>query len=505
MISIVCTKKLKTINSLDSVFTLGALSIKKLTLLGFTLVALPLVIALIYSAVQVNQMSKQATESIFSVAELTTFNRELNEKQLKLERVASQFLVLKDEELKADYLVQELQITKLVNSKLLAYLDEELSKYSQDFSSIITLIHDLIANKPIADNSLEVIQSHFVALAKVSRSINQRSIDLINTRANQIKITADQVSSTMLVSLLIIPTTFVIAGLFIFLITTPLKLLIEKIQSLEKGDFEKKIELKGSPEITEIADALEIMRLRLHALELQKSSFIRHISHELKTPLAAIREGTELLYDNSVGKLNDEQQEICHILKDSVNRLQRLIEDLLDFNIVLDSTSLQDSEKVYLQPLLNSVLADHKLDIKRKKITIKQDVDSIFFYSNAKQLKVVLDNILSNAIKYSPENSSIEILSRFIDKELQLSIIDHGPGISPEIENRVFDAFYQGPAPENSQIKGSGLGLTIVKELLMRLNGDINIVNKNTNNNDNNRGTWVQVILPRAIRVEKKQ
>ena len=499
-------KKFKDINSSDSVFTLGALSIKKLTILGFTLVALPLVIALIYSAVQVDQMSKQATQSIFSVAALTTVNRELNENQLKLERFASQYVVLKDEELKASYLAQESLILTLVNSKLTTYNDDILNTFSLDFSSIVSKINELIVNSPIKDNSLEAIQVHFVSLAKVSRGINQRSIDIINTQANQIKLKAGQVSNTMLFSLLIIPITVLIAGVFIFLITAPLKVLIEKIQSLEKGDFEKKIVLRGSPEIAEIADALEIMRLRLHALELQKSSFIRHISHELKTPLAAIREGTELLYDNSVGKLNDEQQEICHIIRASVNRLQRLIEDLLDFNIVLDSTSLQDSEKIYLQSLLDNVLADHKLDVKRKKIEVRQDVGNIIFYSNVKQLKVVLDNVLSNAIKYSPENSSIEISSTFKDKKLQLSITDHGPGISPEIEDKVFDAFYQGPAPENNQIKGSGLGLTIVKELLMRLNGEINIVNQHTSNtNIENSGTRVQIILPRAKRVGRNK
>lgn len=501
----VITKKSKSIKPLENVFTLGALSIKKLTLLGFTLVALPLVIALIYSAIQVNQMSKQATQTIFSVAALTTANRELNEKQLKLERFASQYIVLKEAELKTNYLVQESQIIKIVNSKLTIYNDDVLSRYSQDFSIIISKIHELIINRTIEDNSLEVVHLYFVALAKVSQNINQRSIELINIQANQIKLTAEQVSSTMLMSLLIIPATFIIAGLFIFLITSPLKLLIEKIQSLEQGDFENKIVLKGSPEITEIADALEMMRLRLHALELQKSSFIRHISHELKTPLAAIREGTELLYDNSVGKLNDEQQEVCHIIKASVNRLQRLIEDLLDFNIVLDSTSLQDSEEISLQSLLNNVLADHKLDIKRKNITVNQTLDNIFIHSNGKQLKVILDNILSNAIKYSPDNSAIEISNTFEGQQLQLSIIDYGLGISPDIKDKVFDAFYQGPAPENSQIKGSGLGLTIVKELLMRLNGDINIVNQQTDSkDDNNKGAWVKIMLPRAKKVEGK-
>ncbi|PHR81241.1 MAG: two-component sensor histidine kinase [Colwellia sp.] len=492
--------KLKSIPLANSGFTIGALSIKKLTLLGFTLVALPLVLALIYSTTQVNLMSKQSAQAIFSVVALTKVNRELNENQLKLERYASQYIVLTDGELKVDYLAQEVQILTLINDDLAVYEDEQLAQFSDEFSAIIAIVHGLITTKSIDDNALASIQSQFVLLTNVSRKIHLRSDVLINNQADKIDVTAKQISDTMLISLLIIPMTLIIAGVFIFLITTPLKLLIAKIQSLEQGDFEKEIKLKGSPEIREIADALEIMRLRLHALELQKSSFIRHISHELKTPLAAIREGTELLYDNSVGKLNDEQQEICFIIKDSVNRLQRLIEDLLNFNIVLDSTSLQDSEKIDLQVLLENVLTDHKLDIKRKKLEIIQVNKEVIIYSNAKQLKVVLDNILSNAIKYSSDQGTIGIYSEFKNNQLQLSIVDNGSGINPDIKAKMFDAFYQGPAPENNQIKGSGLGLTIVKELLMRLNGEIHIQSKQFND----KGTIVQITLPRAQRVGDK-
>lgn len=479
---------------LNSTFSIGTLSIKKLTLLGFALVALPLVFALIYSTTQVKLMSKQSTDAIFSVVALTKVNRELNESQLKLERYASQYVVLKDVELKDDYFAQEEEILALVDKNLPTYNDEALIVYSQEFITVLKVIHDLINNEPADENTLAIIQNQFVTLTELSQRIHIRSDELITNQAEKIELTAEQVSDTMLTSLLIIPLTVIISAVFIYLITTPLKLLIAKIQSLEQGDFDKEIVLDGFPEVREIADALEVMRLRLHALELQKSSFIRHISHELKTPLAAIREGTELLYDNSVGKLNDEQQEICYIIKDSVNRLQRHIEDLLNFNIVLDSTSLQDSEKIPFKPLLEAVLADHKLDIKRKKLQITPIIEKIALYSNAKQLKVVLDNILSNAIKYSPQQGSIRIYSEIENKQLLLSIVDNGPGISSDIADKIFDAFYQGPAPENSQIKGSGLGLTIVKELMMRLNGEIEI----QNNTLPNKGTKVQIMLPRA-------
>ena len=489
-------------------FRIETLSIKKLTLLGFTLVALPLVLALLYSAAQVDQISKQGADAIFDVASLIKSNREINESLRKMERFASQYVVLKDEALKQQFLSrrqhlqtvltqqsrdnQDLVLTSEVNALSLALDKIHRSFLTGETSTVEGSTGE--SNTAASALTLEQLQQEFKHLAAITQKINQRSNRLIDLQAGYIKSSAEEVSNLILKGLMIIPVTILIAGFFIFLITKPMKLLTRKIQRLEQGDFEQKINLKGSPEIREIAEALEVMRTRLHALELQKSSFIRHISHELKTPLAAIREGTELLYDNSVGELNEGQQEICHIIKNSVNRLQRLIEDLLDFNIVLDSTSLQDSEKISLEHLLAQVLQERKLDIKRKQLVIKQDIDGIYLHSNVKQLHVILDNLLSNAIKYSPVNASITFDGEIAGNRLMLTITDQGPGITGDVKQKVFDAFYQGPAPENNHIKGSGLGLTIVKELLMRLNGSITL----TSSTEAPSGTSVSVSLPRA-------
>ena len=514
-------------------FSIEILSIKKLTLLGFTLVALPLVLALLYSAAQVNLLSKQSADAIFDVARLTQSNREINESLGKMERFASQYVVLKEDELKQQYQSQQQQLLTIVELQSRINQDILLLEAIQALSAAITEINQLVMTNKSTDISasenpnisntqstpfkvgeiieasteqtdtattqvsLEHLQVKFRRLAAINQKINQRSNELINLHASYIKTSADQVSNIILKGLIIIPITIIVAGFFIFLITKPLKQLTRKIQILEQGNFEQKIVLKGSPEIREIADALEVMRTRLQALELQKSSFIRHISHELKTPLAAIREGTELLYDNSVGQLNADQQEVCHIIKNSVKRLQRLIEDLLDFNIVLDSTSLQDSEKVELSLLVNNILDERKLDIKRKQLKIKQSLDAIFLHSNVKQLSVILDNLLSNAIKYSPINGTITFHSVLKGNQLILKISDQGPGIKAGLQGKIFDAFYQGPAPENNQIKGSGLGLTIVKELLMRLNGSINI----SSDTQSPSGTSVSMRLPRAYSV----
>jgi two-component system sensor histidine kinase GlrK len=116
----------------------------------------------------------------------------------------------------------------------------------------------------------------------LSEKIAEQNNNLLISQVEQIKESANDVIHDMLKSLMIISFTLIIAAIFIFLITKPLKQLLKKIQHLAFGNFDSEVTFNGSPEMKEIADALEVMRNRLHALELQKSSFIRHISHELK-------------------------------------------------------------------------------------------------------------------------------------------------------------------------------------------------------------------------------
>ena len=154
-----------------------------------------------------------------------------------------------------------------------------------------------------------------------------------------------------------------------------------------------------------------------------------------------------------------------------------------------------------LSPIIEQVVAQHILDIKSKNITMSKQLTPIGLYCNGKQLTVILENLISNAIKYSPPNGTITIASSITKQQLTLSISDQGTGISLEAQQFVFDAFYQGAPPQHSKIKGSGLGITIVKELLMSLNGDISI-NSYTSGPT---GTTMAITLPRAFQQGEEQ
>ncbi|MEY8215492.1 MAG: ATP-binding protein [Colwellia sp.] len=475
---------------------LNKISIKKLTLVGFTFVAMPLVMALLFGANKVSQLAKQSTSAIYHVAQLTQLNSKLDDTIAKIERSASQYVVLKDDELLIVFSRHQKTLKDIIQDISAKQQDKSLKAQLTSLQIESDRIEELMLSDSVDSFSLEQIQKEFKPLHLINERLEKRSNFVVNQQVLNIHRTTEDISNNILERLYIIPITLLIAGVFIILITKPLKRLTDKIQLLEQGKFDQEINLHGPAEVREIADALENMRRRLHALELQKSSFIRHISHELKTPLAAIREGTELIYDNSVGPLNEDQQEICDIIRASVNRLQRLIEDLLDFNIVLDSTSLHGLDKVDLSELIDDACNVRKLDIKSKNLTLTVNNNPYFIYSNSKQLSVILDNILSNAIKYSPIDGNITITYSSSKEYIAINLIDQGPGIESSLSEKVFDAFYQGKAPINSQIKGSGLGLTIVKELLLRLNGNIKITQAKKINATNESGTCVTITLP---------
>ena len=151
------------------------------------------------------------------------------------------------------------------------------------------------------------------------------------------------------------------------------------------------------------------MRQRLADLEEQKNRFLRHMSHELKTPLTALREGAELLSDEVVGKLAPEQREIAEILRHNSIELQKLIEDLLNYGASQFHKPALDITPVDLKRVTHRVLDDHKLALRAKDLKLDVKVQDLKLSADFEKLRVMLDNLVSNAIKFSPAGATISV------------------------------------------------------------------------------------------------
>jgi two-component system sensor histidine kinase GlrK len=249
-----------------------------------------------------------------------------------------------------------------------------------------------------------------------------------------------------------------------------------------------------------LGQRLEWLRSRLHELEEQQNRFLRHVSHELKTPLTAVREGAELLRDRVGGELSPEQREIVRIVRENTLSLQKLIEDLLNYHQTR-SIEPQTLGPVALADVVRRVVREHKLAAFARLITVEAKLAPSIIVGDSEKIRAIVDNLLSNAIKYSPRSGSILLELRSESDEAVLDVIDGGPGISAADRPHIFESFYQGKTAPEGRIKGSGLGLAIAREYTLAHGGRIELIDRA----DGRRGAHFRLYLPLAMPGQRAQ
>ncbi|MGW8182260.1 MAG: histidine kinase dimerization/phospho-acceptor domain-containing protein, partial [bacterium] len=213
----------------------------------------------------------------------------------------------------------------------------------------------------------------FGELSVIAQKILVDNQDLISRGVEQIQHNAVTVQRTLIVqAVALVPSALLLMALFAVLITRPIKQIDTSIRRLGDGKFNKPVVVRGPRDLEQLGERLDWLRNRLLELEQEKTKFLQHISHELKTPLTAIREGTELLNERVVGELNVQQREITSILQDSSIQLQKLIENLLNFSMVRTKTSTLFSKPVELKPLIEEVLEGHKVAMLFRELDLRR-------------------------------------------------------------------------------------------------------------------------------------
>ncbi len=274
--------------------------------------------------------------------------------------------------------------------------------------------------------------------------------------------------------LALIPLTLLLAAVFSWLINRPIKQLKASIQQLGQADLGPLPAISGPQDIVELGREMDWLRQRLQALEEQKLQFLRHVSHELKTPLASLREGVALLGDELAGTLNPRQRGIVAIMDAGSRDLQRRIEDLIRYGNIQDARP--PAAAVALDDALASVLDRQRLALEARGIAVETELAAPAVLADRSLLETVLDNLLSNAVKFSPDKGRILVKSEAADDAVVLWVCDEGEGIPDALRSRVFEPFFQGPSQPESTVKGSGLGLSIVRESVLAAGGTISIV-----------------------------
>jgi two-component system sensor histidine kinase GlrK len=325
--------------------------------------------------------------------------------------------------------------------------------------------------------SAEQLEAELGAFRKDTNAIVREQNAISRSMAGAIAAKAQDLKRALVIqAFLVIPISAALMGMLFLRITPPLRQMRQAIRELGRGSLGAPIRVEGARDLEELGVRLEWLRARLVELEAQKSQFLRNVSHELKTPLTNIREGAELLVEDSQRGTPADVAVVARIVQSNSVRLQRMIEALLQYGAEGDMNAGKADEPVQLDQLVAVLIERYAPDAATHSVRIRQQLDAVQVVGNAKRLNVIIENLLSNALKFTPPGGLIEVRLRQREGAIELEVKDDGPGIAEEDRGRVFEWFYSGPRPPGAIVAGSGMGLAIAREYAEQQDGRIELV-----------------------------
>jgi two-component system, NtrC family, sensor histidine kinase GlrK len=448
-----------------------------LLLIGFSIVAAPLLFALFSNAIAFERLAGLSEQAVHSAVRVTQSSRALLSAITALERTARQYAVAGEPTYLEAYRVNRERYLAMTRELDGMQLSDEQRAQLTAIEREEKLINDLVTRLGPVPALTNRLAPAFNSVVERAQALVQMGDHVIDLGINELRTQAEQSrNSVFWLMIALIPTAVALIGSFTFLIARPITQVSESIRGLGEGQFARPIRVEGPGDMVRLGEQLDWLRERLVQLEAQKTRFLQHISHELKTPLTALREGSDLLSSGVVGNLNAEQREIARILQENSIELRKLIEGLLNYSAVHAQASYLDAKIVPLREVVRRVVNDRKLAIVAKGIRIELNCENVAAYCDEEKIRVVLDNLLSNAVKYSPELGLVSIKLYKQNELAVFEVLDEGPGIPEAERERVFEAFFRGTDIPMSAVKGSGLGLSIVKEYVTLHRGTVDVL-----------------------------
>lgn len=449
-------------------------SLSALVLLGVAIIALPLIAALLAAGLQLQHLSDSSRAIVTDGVTATRLTREVFALRADLERRVQVYATLLDPDLLTAYAKQDAYLRDVERNLtgLLPQAREPLREFTSLRQKIARQMSAARTEQPDFKAMLDDFARMLAVADQVADSVNGQ----ISSRTDALRDRTLRFQQLMYWGfLLLLPLTGGAILLFSLRVVRPLRQIDRAISELGSGALHHQIQVRGPADIDKLGRQLEWLRLRLLELAQERNRFLRHMSHELKTPLANIREGTELLMDGAVGELGSGQREVTGILRENGLRLQRMIENLLSFSAWQTSSVGLEISEFRLRPLVKQIIENQQLTLLSQRVRLDVNIDDLTIEVDRGKVRLILENLLSNAIKYTPRSGTIHMRARADGQDLLLEVADSGPGIPPAEREHVFEAFYTGKPP-SGHIKGTGIGLSVVMEFVSAHGGRIEIV-----------------------------
>ncbi len=443
---------------------------------GATVLAiLPLLLAVSYAGIALREQTSAQRDRVQRMDELAGHTSTLNESVKELARSARQYALLGDESFLQLYRQKANALSRPLNHLRNTLPGEENRRLLRGFEDAVVALDMRMADPGnlTADTIGEYV-SELVevteALAAASTSYRREAVRRGERDFNRI---VDQLA---MLTMLALPGTFLLMVIGTYRVSRPIWRLSQSIRRLGEQDWEVPIHIRGPADLAALGDNLDWMRRQVIASDRQKTAFIQHVTHELKTPLAAIIEGGELLADEVPGRLQPSQKSVLDILQRNARHLQDLIQQLLNYNAVSHGimAQRQDVDPGALSRSIRASLESSRPD-KRLHWVIEGGVEVV--PADVQLLQMILTNLLGNAFQFVETGGCVSVRWG-LDREARrwwLHVSDTGPGIEPDEIEHIFTPFYKGRTGRRESVPKNGIGLAIVKECVKLLRGNIEV------------------------------
>lgn len=260
------------------------------------------------------------------------------------------------------------------------------------------------------------------------------------------------------------------------MVDRPVKQIMDALDQVMQGDFTVRIppvkEFAGETGFNEIINAINAMTAELEGTETLRTDFIANVSHELKTPLAVMGNYATMLQKPEISE--ESRIEYAKAISHSSRRLAALITNILKLNKLENQQIFPQPQEFDLGEQLCQCMLAFENAWEKKNLEIETDIaEDVRIKSDPELLSLVWNNLISNAVKFTPEGGTIGVVLNADEKNVIVSVKDTGCGISPEVGKHIFEKFYQGDTSHATQ--GNGLGLALVKRVVDILQGEISV------------------------------
>ena len=476
------------------------LSFRSTLLLSFLLIAGSLAAAAATGWLGIEAIARAIQDGNRKALALSAAARQLGERTVDLERSARQYLVLGEPALAARFdttLDDALAAVGVLESADPGFaastvewrasaqrIQARLATASTAPTDTAGIEADTLATAA-ADTDFAQLTAHSARLAtEVERHLARQNQAVMDALDHERSTVAAQILAALLLA-------GVLAALSGWWLLRPLGRIEHAISELGENRLARPIHITGPADLRQLGERLDWLRLRLAELEANRNRVLRHVSHELKTPLASLREGVALLADGVLGRLNPEQREVAGILEHSARALQERIEQLLQYNASQFDARTLNLQPSALLPLLREVGAEYQLLTQARSVTLELAGEAPIVPADVGKLRIAFSNLLANAIAFSPMGGRVRIEIGTAGDKVVVDCRDEGPGIEPAELERIFEPFFQGSRSSPGATKGSGIGLAIVREFICAHHGSVRAL-------PNERGAHFRIELPHA-------